>query len=75
MRKRMIWLISVLVVGASITAGIAAYREPVWDYNFVVLEKPRDMQILFDMGEDGWEVAGAFKDWHGNQCMLLKRRR
>jgi hypothetical protein len=75
MRKRKIWLI--LAAAAIVLSAFALHywRGQVWDYSFCGLEKPRDMQELYEMGDEGWEVAGVFRDWHGKQCALLKRKR
>jgi len=75
MRKRRFWLI--LIAAAMLLAALGIRTTPVteWDYSFCALEKARDMQQLYDRGDEGWEVAGVFKDWHGKQCVLLKRKR
>jgi len=48
---------------------------PLWEYDFRRLEKPKDLSELAEMGEAGWEVAGTFTHWNGQQTVLLKRKR
>ena len=58
-------------------AGFAIARlnlsTPQWEYNFITFQRPTEMRALYDMGAEGWEVVGFFKDWHTNQAVLLKR--
>lgn len=73
MRKRIIYLTLAATLG--IFAGLAIPRGTVWEYDLLKLERPADLKAVEEMGESGWEVAGAFRHWNGEQYMLLKRKR
>ena len=55
MSKRKMWLLLIVPVVLLAAAEIHGRSGPVWDYSYCGLEKPRDMKLLYDLGDEGWE--------------------
>ncbi|MGZ4964020.1 MAG: hypothetical protein ACXWC8_15795 [Limisphaerales bacterium] len=72
MRKPIVRLSAAMAVG--VLTGLVIPRSTTWEYDFRTYQKPRDMKVLSEMGEDGWEVAGLFRHWNGDQAVLVKRK-
>ena len=68
-----------MLVAAGVLIGLALSlpgllnKEQRWEYNYLKIYNNRDMQTLYDMGDQGWEVAGLMNDAHGTRQFLLKR--
>lgn len=62
-----------LLLLAGFAIGRLNLSTPRWEYNFITFQRPTEMRALDDMGAEGWEVVGFFRDWHTNQTVLLKR--
>src|SRR5688572_15220285 len=50
-----------------------ANRPTTWEYNFIKMDSPNHVLELYQLGEDGWQVAGFFHHWQGNQTVLVQR--
>lgn len=66
-------IIPVVTAAAGFVAGTYFPGRQNWEYTFTKMENPRDLVTVYEMGEEGWLVAGSYKDHHGMQMFLLQR--